>query len=538
MATYFETALKAIIERDFDLAKQYLNYATEFGSPREKTLAWDLLRKINADKTANLVNFAQSYDSNQISAAELLSQKNYTEALKELRKRERSGNASPEDFYYLGLLHDDFGVGMPNDKSKAREYYLKAWNRGFAKAGSGYVDIDWDEEEHPLKNEQKRILEKAALDGDSEAKVFLKLERFYQQYSSVTEGKEEKIKEEFVEALSEIIDENDDCALAKLVLSGFHLLSFSSEDRYNGFQTLLALKEHWDTNIACAATVAIAECYRDGLYVSQDLEKAKVHFRDVLLFNKEGGNEEAEEFLSGKWKEIPDESVNGWYMEKLIEYIKKVHDVFYLCQQDWIVAESGEEIREAAENFSAENIYNSVCAEISESATFLNEYLGINDAESKIERKIRNELSRVRHALEDYRDVLMDYIPLFAEEKLGLADYLTHFKDGIMMGVNPIVGGLNYLNKFIELKNDSNETQSKLNQLNQKYGKIRNRLREAEVDLGASLVEIFKEFQESVNAETEESERPLEAYVFCIECGSKNPTHAKFCHECGSKLHR
>lgn len=543
--TYFETAIEALLEYELDRAKQYLGYAVEFGSRWEKNKVHDLLRKINTGKRLDVINFARQHDPNkhascEISVSDLLSQKRYTDALKELRKRERSGDASPEDFYYLGLLHDDFGAGMPNDKSKAREYYLKAWNGGFPKAGSSYVSIDWESEQRFTK-EQKRILTKAVSLGDSDASVMLALEKFRAQCESSKCDKAEEIIEEFIASLRQIIENDEDCELAKFSLAGFLIRSDSSEERCEGFQTFLALKEHWYTQFASVSTSAIAECYRDGLYVSQDLDEAKNYFREVLSFNREEGNEDAKEFLSGKWKEIPDENIEAWHTQKLSECLRKVHDVFYLCNRDWIAAESGEEIREAAESFNPDDVYKSICAEISASATFLEARLGVNDAESEIERKIRNELSRTKHALEDWKDVLMEHIPIFNEKTDWLKDGTQAVGDFILGWVNPLAGVVKTIKNYVDLSSENKNRNQLVEALSKKVEKIDGRLEEVQIDLTQSLADAFVEFQESFSAREKslkKSKRSASGAVFCVECGAKNPKQAKFCCECGTKIHK
>lgn len=545
--TYFETAIDALLEYELDRAKQYLGYAVEFGSSWEKNKAHELLRKINTGKRLDVIDFARSYEptkhaSCEISVSDLLSQKRYTDALKELRKRERSGDASPEDFYYLGRLHDDFGAGMPNDKSKARECYLKAWNRGFAKAGTYYACIDSCGKNDFTKEQKRRILEKAASLGDSDAKVLLAVEEFEKLYPSAEGEEQEHLEEKHTTTLVKILNQDEDCSCAKLSLSEFYL-AFSpiSEKRYYGFQTLQILKEHWDVNVASYATSVIACCYRDGLYVTQDLDEAKNYFREVLSFNREEGNEEAKEFLSGKWKEVPDENIEAWHTQKLLECLKKVRDVFYLCNRDWIAAESGEEIREAAESFNPDDVYKSVCAEISNAATFLETHLGIDDAESEIERKIRNELSRTKHALEDWKDVLMEHIPIFNEKTDWVKVATKIGGDALISYLNPVMGIMKSITNWVDISSEEKNRKQTIEALSKKVEKVDERLKEVEIDLTQSLADAFVVFQESFSAKEKSpktSKRSSSSTVFCVECGAKNPKQAKFCCECGTKIHK
>lgn len=536
MKSYFDTGVEAFLKRDFDLAKQYLNYAKEYGGPREKTAALDLLKEINAGGDVGAIQ--SDMIQNEISIVGLLSQRCYSKALKVLRKRERSGDASPEDLYYLGLLHDDFGCGMPNNKDKARKYYLNAWNRGFAKAGSAYVCADWNGEQ-TLTKKQKKILTKAAAAGDSNASCLLTFDRFREQSESAgTEEEIENIREEHLNSLYKILEEDVSCGFAKFLLSQVQLCSPHSKDRASGFDLLQELAEHWNSDIATLATSSIAECYRDGIYVAQDLDEAKKYFRAVLKFKREGGNEAAEEFLSGKWQEVPEENVQSWQMDKLREYLKKVHDVFYLSKRAWIVAESKKEIQEAAENFSAENTYESVCSEISCAAVFFETHLGINDAKSKIEKRIRNELSRVYESLDNWKEVLLEYIP-FLNEKIDWVRFGTNAVSDFVLGcVSPIAGVIKTVKNYVDLNNEKNSKNQLIDNLGRKMEKVDARLDKSEEDLCVALAEIFSEFQESATNATIVQKKVSGKCVFCIGCGAKNPARAKFCQECGAKLRK
>lgn len=562
--TYFETALEALKKKDILKATEYLEYAVKFGSVGEKIRA----RKMLSEKCCG--HFSESI---LVDVPSLLKEKRYTEALHALEARERLKISPPEDFYYLGLLHDDFGMGLPNDKNKAREYYQKAWERRYA-AGSIYIvmDRDWLE---PLTEKQKKILECA---GDSVARTILAMEEF--KNSSTEENDDEETEDPFIKTLNEIIQQDGECGFAKFILSTYQLQSSKyPEDRYAGFQTLQTLKDHWNTDIASMATNAVAECYRDGVYVSQDFEEAEKHFREVLAFGKESGNESATEFLSGEWQEVPTEGLAEWHEEKIGECIKKLFDVSFLSKRDWILAESDEEIKSAAENFSPRKVYDWVCSEIEEAARFVETHLGIEDAKEKIDQRIHGELPRLKKALCDWKDVLMERLSILDRKEKnkdilsqdGKKDKVSLFLKSAGIGaslmINPIAGCAGAMSLFWdEYRKEKgrecafNEKENELNcwvdQLSQKVEKVYAELNDAEVSLRGACIDVLFDFlkrdskgsdsksetrpdmDSSFIRDTRKEEKCEKAQIFCIECGEKNPEHANFCCACGAKLHK
>jgi hypothetical protein len=49
-------------------------------------------------------------------------------------------------------------------------------------------------------------------------------------------------------------------------------------------------------------------------------------------------------------------------------------------------------------------------------------------------------------------------------------------------------------------------------------------------------VEISKETPKSSQPVTPVDKAPQQDYVFCTNCGTKNPTNSKFCYKCGNQL--
>ncbi|MBQ9759648.1 MAG: hypothetical protein IJW12_07770, partial [Opitutales bacterium] len=326
--TYFEQALQYLELEVTSEARRYLDYAKECGSPSEKEQAIRLLDALQNGHTSDATDFARRYsredgikpvftgeyeythlhrESYNLSVADLLADKRYLEALSELKKRE--AKATPEELYYLGILHDDFGMGMPNDRSKARIYLFTSWTAGYVKAGVRYVMSYRDKNEEGdfrLNAEQKKILELAEEKGDLEAEILLFVDEAKQKREGVAFEEAKKMFEELLLRLREW-QEIEEIPFLDLFLFEFDSDSDDPEIRERAFKRLLAVSEHWDTFYSSIALETIATCYRDGTYVFQDFEKAKEYFRKVVGLNKCEVCSSAQEFLSGEWQEAPDE---------------------------------------------------------------------------------------------------------------------------------------------------------------------------------------------------------------------------------------
>lgn len=512
--------------------------------------AANALPKSKAEAKRKLLELLKSNGSEALSfdrglmldlpASVLLKKKCYALALEKLLARGKA--ASAEELYFLGMLHNDFGMGMPNNKDKARDYYLKAWQGGYAKAGSCYVLTEHDMDK-PLTEAERSLLEKAYSGGDSDAKALLAIDDFGTASADVeNEDEIERLRETLISDIQKILEADCECKIAKLFLAEYWLNDSYSHNRYRGFQILLSLEEHWDSEIACFAVGTLAECYRDGIYVSQDLKKAEEYFRKLLSFKTEGNLESAKEFISGKWKEVPAENIEAWHFQKLSECILKIHDVFFLHKREWMEAETGEEIMTAAEKFSIEEAYNMLEAEIADAAAFLEEHLAFENAASKIERRVRGELSRVRYALEDWKEVLMEYIPFFNERTDWKKILLDAAGDSVLAYLNPYVGIVKSVKNYLDIDSGNKERKRKFEALTSRTEKIHGRLVDVENDLCSSFVDFFAEIQENLKGDALGKERKRgsrkKKNLFCMQCGEENPTNAKFCHNCGSRLRK
>ncbi|MBQ8445647.1 MAG: sel1 repeat family protein, partial [Opitutales bacterium] len=169
--TYFEQGLHFFEAGKLEEARKYFGYAKNFGSENEKQRATEILEQIDAG-TANVDSLVHE-NALARTAKTLLEEKRYALALEKLLAL--GDSASAEELYYLGVLHDDFGMGMPNDPEKARAYFKKSFDLGYADAAVGYayVGADDDEDVKPLSTEQRTLLEKAAKRGNVRAEAWL-----------------------------------------------------------------------------------------------------------------------------------------------------------------------------------------------------------------------------------------------------------------------------------------------------------------------------------------------------------------------------
>lgn len=345
-----------------------------------------------------------------IDVGTLLAEKRYADALQELQRRERDGSAGPEDFYYLGVLHEDFGMGMPNDKDKAEAYYRKAWDGGYVKAGYRLAGIGCGDAWYDAFPEREEILRQTARMGDAGAEFVIKMREIDKKFAG-REDEVERRTEATKAACFEILERDEDCAIARKILAFYELYGRSPEERYLGFHTLLKLADHWDTDIAEIALEDIGECWRDGRYVHQDLKEAEKCFRRILEMGKEDKSESAVEFLSGKWREVPEGGRAEWRAEKAAECVRKIIDAFFRAGFDWNFAETDADALRAAENFSAEAACGFVGTEIRAAAEFWEKEFGEAGVASKIEAACREELAEVGNAFEAWGNALKSLAP-------------------------------------------------------------------------------------------------------------------------------
>jgi len=332
--TYFEQALHFFEAGKLEEARKYFGYAKDFGSENEKQRATEILEQIDAG-TANVDSLVHE-NALARPVKTLLEEKRYALALEKLLAL--GDSASAEELYYLGVLHDDFGMGMPNDPEKARAYFKKSFELGYADAGVGYVHVGTgdDEAPKPFSTEQRKLLEKAAKRGSVRAKSCLLIDDLVvcaKENAPEEELKAAKLRyEQFLKKT-----ETDDPFV--LFLQAVENLSKNTPlKRARGFETLLHLRNYWDTGIAVLAWEKMGECFRDGVYVPQDLDEAKFCFNKIIEIGKKYVSEDVREFLSGNWRDEPseDEDAKEWAVGKMNEKLRQIEASLFFAHQMWL----------------------------------------------------------------------------------------------------------------------------------------------------------------------------------------------------------
>ncbi|MBP3302315.1 MAG: hypothetical protein J6L64_04180 [Opitutales bacterium] len=329
-------------------------------------------------------------------------------------------SASAEELYYLGVLHDDFGMGMPNDPGKARAYFKKSFDLGYADAGVGYVYVGTDEDEapEPLSTEQRKLLEKAAKRGSIRAKAWLLIDDLVVCLKeNASEEEIETAKQRYEQFLEKT--ESDDPFI--LLLSGkASLRNGVPTVRARGFEILLNLRNYWETDIADIAWVWIGECFRDGIYVSQDLDEAKFCFNKIVEIGKKEVSEEVREFLSGNWRDEPleDEDAGEWAVGKMNEKLRQIEEALFFARQMWLY-DLGESNKDECnvEEFShilsewtgMVGALETVKNLIGDLGNIFKTHFGISDAAEILNQKIRKEFTALKKVIEEMNWDLAKY---------------------------------------------------------------------------------------------------------------------------------
>ncbi len=404
--TYFEQALHFFEAGKLEEARKYFGYAKNFGSENEKQRATDILEQIDA----GTVNVDSLVHENMLArpVKTLLEEKRYGLALEKLLAL--GDSASAEELYYLGVLHEDFGMGMPNDLEKARAYFKKSFELGYADAGVGYVYVEAPD---LLSTEQRKLLEKAEKRGSIRAKVALLLD----DVLSASEEELEATRQRYEQFLEKTKSDNPHVLFFQAVEN---LSKNAPVKRACGFEMLLCLRNCWDTNIACLAWLFLGECFRDGHYVPQDLDEAKFCFNKIVKIGMKKVPEGVREFLSGNWKDEPskDEDAKEWAVGKLGEKYRQIEEALFFAHQTWLY-ELGESNKEECNVGELSHIFSkwtdiigvlkTVKNLIKDLAKLLKTHFEISDATEILNQKIKKEFAVLKKIIEEMDADLVNY---------------------------------------------------------------------------------------------------------------------------------
>ena len=463
--TYFEQALHFFEAGKLEEARKYFGYAKNFGSENEKQRATEILEQIDAG-TANVDSLVHE-NALARPVKTLLEEKRYALALEKLLAL--GDSASAEELYYLGVLHDDFGMGMPNDPEKARAYFKKSFELGYADAGVGYayVGADDDEDVKPCSTEQRTLLEKAAKRGNVRAKAWLLIDDLVVCLKeNASEEEIETAKQRYEQFLEKT--ESDDPFI--LLPSGeASLRNGVPTVRARGFETLLNLRNYWETDIAASAWEWIGKCFRDGIYVSQDLDEAKFCFNKIVELRKKYVSEDVREFLAGNWKDEPSENEDSgeWIVGKMNEKLLQIEESLFFAHQMWLY-DLGESNKEECnvEEFShilsewtgMAGALETVKNLIGDLGNIFKTHFGISDAAEILNQKIRKEFTALKKIIKEMDADLVNYTAdadsdgmienarallsapkiakkhttRFLEAKEALIEALTNYEDGLI----------------------------------------------------------------------------------------------------------
>ena len=237
------------------------------------------------------------------SAKELLFNKEYEKAFVAFRSLEDSGD--PEAWYYLGILYDHFsGVGIEEDKKKARKLFEKAWNAGFAEAGAALASLMMDESDGGPESED--LLKKAAVLGSNTAYALLLGKAADPGVEKAIERGNQKVATNLVlnviEQLDKIIksavenesnDGGDEIEWLFLSRARTSLdLALSLEPGFLSFfqastvhEILRISREAWDPSAAAKAMSLLGDLYFNGIFFNKDLHEAEECYRKALALD-------------------------------------------------------------------------------------------------------------------------------------------------------------------------------------------------------------------------------------------------------------
>lgn len=549
--TYFEQALHFFEAGKLEEARKYFGYAKNFGSENKKQRATEILEQIDAG-TANVDSLVHE-NALARPVKTLLEEKRYGLALEKLLAL--GDSASAEELYYLGVLHDDFGMGMPNDPEKARAYFKKSFELGYADAGVGYVYVGTDEDEapEPLSTEQRKLLEKAAKRGNIRAKAWLLIDDLVVCLKeNASEEEIETAKQRYEQFLEKT--ESDDPFI--LLPSGeASLRNGVPTVRARGFETLLNLRNYWETDIAATAWVWIGKCFRDGIYVSQDLDEAKFCFNKIVELGKKYVSEDVREFLSGNWKDEPseDEDATEWVVGKMNEKLRQIEEALFFAHQMWLydLGESDSDecnVEEFSHILSAwtdmTGALKSVQNLIDDLVNILETHFDVPDAKEILNQKIRREFAALKKIIKEMDSDLVNYT--------ADAD-----SDGMIANARALLSASKIAKKhterFLEAKEAFIETLkntvvvliSEDDEEDEEYDEDSDD-GEYEDDGEESYEEDDDEYEEEDDEEyeddgedgDEDEDEEDDDYVFCTSCGARNPEGANFCYKCGEEIFR
>lgn len=340
--TYYEQALRFLEEGKTVDAVKYFGYARNYGSKEEKARAEKILELLKSKKSEALRLVHSLLSDEPVSL--LLKEKRYALALEKLLAL--GDDASAEEFYFLGVLHDDFGMGMPNDREKARLYFGKSWGLGFAAAAPKYVRLERSSDAL-LTSEQRELLLSAGRLGCIEAEMMLlqddvaELER--RGVSKEERAAAEKRLADFLREKAPDLGEGGEHSISELevrLARARRELALSSSPifRYEAYLELWYLRfESWHTGIASRAAAAAAQCSCNGIFLRRDLEESEWCFKEALKYGKMDAPERAREYLSRAWKQIrvPEEGFEAWIEAKCSEVFLKVRDALFFVNAAW-----------------------------------------------------------------------------------------------------------------------------------------------------------------------------------------------------------
>lgn len=406
--TYFEQALHFFEAGKLEEARKYFGHAKNFGSENERQRAAKILEQIDAG-TGNVDSLIHE-NALVRPVKTLLAEKRYALALEKLLAL--GDSASAEELYFLGILHDDFGMGMPNDPEKARAYFKKSFELGYADAAVDYINVgDGDIEQ--LNSAQRSLLAKAVKRGSVHAKLTLLAD----DISAASEEECDAARQRYEQFLT---DTETDDASVRLFRARENLNNGSPVERARGFEDLLALKNHWETWLAECAWEIVGECFRDGVYVSQDLAEAKFCFNKIVELGRKNVPEEVREFLSGNWKDEPseEEDAEEWISEKQREKLRQIEEALFFAHQMWLydLGESDSDecnVEEFSHILSAwtdmTGALKSVQNLIDDLVNILETHFDVPDAKEILNQKIRREFAALKKIIKEMDTDLINY---------------------------------------------------------------------------------------------------------------------------------